>query len=333
MNYKLRKPVHAMSLLLAAMLAVPAMAGAPAPRDRMKVPNVVPALDPNEVAVLPVRDNVYMLTTRAGNIAVHFGVSGVMIVDSGDGTMTPKVLAAIRKLTDRPISYIVNTSPEAEHIGGNAELALAGSPPGLPDSDPQIAHVVAHEGASLRMQKPSPDQKAIDSNGWPIVTYFVDTLELYFSGTPVQLVRVPAARTDGDSLVVFRRPDVVATGDIFSPDRYPVIRPERGGSLKGTIDAVNRLLDITVPEDLQEGGTLVIPGHGRLCDEGEVVEYRDMLTVVRTRIADLIAQGKTLEQVLAARPTLDYDGIYGSTQGPWTTTQFVTAVYRELAKP
>lgn len=332
MNLKLHKPVRTLSLLLAAILAVPAMAAAPAPRDRMKVPNVVPALDPNEVAVLPVRDNIYMLTTSAGNITVHFGDSGVMIVDSGDGTMTPKVLAAIRALTSRPIAYIVNTSAEAEHIGGNADLARAGSPPGVPDADPQIAHVVAHEGASLRMQKPSPDQKAIDSSGWPFVTYFVDSLELYFSGTPVQLVHVPAARTDGDSMVVFRRPDVVSTGDIFSPDRYPVIRPERGGSLKGTIDAVNRLLDITVPEDLQEGGTLVIPGHGRLCDEGEVVEYRDMLTVVRSRITDLIAQGKTLEQVLAAKPTLDYDGMYGSTQGPWTTTQFVTAVYRELAK-
>ena len=331
MNYPLRVSVCALSLVLAVILA-PAMAAAPAPRDRMKVPNVVPPLDPNEVAVLRVRDNIYMLTTSAGNVTVHFGDGGVMIVDSGDGTMTPKVLAAIRALTSRPIAYIVNTSAEAEHIGGNAEFARAGSPPGQPDADAQIAHVVAHEGASLRLQKPSPDQKVIDSAGWPFVTYFVDTLELYFSGTPVQLVHVPAARTDGDSMVVFRRPDVVSTGDIFSPDRYPVIRPERGGSLNGTIAAVNRLLDITVPEDLQEGGTLVIPGHGRLCDEGEVVEYRDMLTVVRSRITDLIAQGKTLEQVLAAKPTLDYDGMYGQAQGPGTTTQFITAAYRELAK-
>jgi cyclase len=328
----MRMPKTVSVTVFAVLCAASALAGAPA-RDRMKVPDVVPPLDPNEVAVLPVRDNIYMLTTNAGNITVHFGDSGVMIVDSGDGSMTPKVLAAIRKLTQRPIAYVVNTSAEAEHIGGNADLAKAGSPPGLPDADPQIAHVVAHENASLRMQKPAPDQKAIDSNGWPFVTYFVDTLEMYFNGTPVQLVHVPAARTDGDSMVVFRRPDVVSTGDIFSPDRYPVIRPERGGSLQGTIDAVNRLLEITVPEDLQEGGTLVIPGHGRLCDEGEVVEYRDMLSVVRSRITDLIAQGKTLEQVLAARPTLDYDGIYGSTQGPWTTTQFVTAVYRELSKP
>jgi cyclase len=328
----MRMPKTVSVAVFAVLCAASALAGAPA-RDRMKVPDVVPPLDPNEVAVLPVRDNIYMLTTNAGNITVHFGDSGVMIVDSGDGSMTPKVLAAIRKLTQRPIAYVVNTSAEAEHIGGNADLAKAGSPPGLPDADPQIAHVVAHENASLRMQKPAPDQKAIDSNGWPFVTYFVDTLEMYFNGTPVQLVHVPAARTDGDSMVVFRRPDVVSTGDIFSPDRYPVIRPERGGSLQGTIDAVNRLLEITVPEDLQEGGTLVIPGHGRLCDEGEVVEYRDMLSVVRSRITDLIAQGKTLEQVLAARPTLDYDGIYGSTQGPWTTTQFVTAVYRELSKP
>jgi glyoxylase-like metal-dependent hydrolase (beta-lactamase superfamily II) len=181
------------------------------------------------------------------------------------------------------------------------------------------------------MLRPTGEQRVIEPEGWPLVTYFVDHFDFFFNGTPVELEHMPAARSDGDSLVVFRRSDVVSAGDIFSTESYPVIRPERGGSLKGTIDALNRLLDITVPELLQEGGTLVIPGHGRLSDEGDVVDYRDMLSVVRERIRYLIKQGKTLEQVEAMHPTLDYDGIYGVAQGPWTTKMFIAAAYKELS--
>jgi glyoxylase-like metal-dependent hydrolase (beta-lactamase superfamily II) len=312
------------------LLFAPVLCFAAAPRDRMKVPDLVPPLDLKEVAVLPVRDNIYMLTTAAGNLTVQVGPDGVLIVDSGDGSMTPQVVAAIRGITQRPIHYIVNTSAEAEQIGGNADLARAGSPPGFPEGDPQIAHIIAHENAANRMLRPTGKQLEIDQAGWPLVTYFVPSFDLFFNGTPVELVHVPAARSDGDSLVVFRRTDVVAAGDIFATDRYPVIDPERGGSLNGTIDALNRLIDITVPELLQEGGTLVVPGHGRLSDEGDVVEYRDMLSIVRERLRALIAQGKSLEEVQGAKPTLDYDGTYGSTTGPWTTAMFIAAAYREL---
>lgn len=318
---------------VASGLVLPMLAIAAVPRDRMQVPNLVPALDPGEVAVLPVRDNVYMLTTAGGNLTVQVGTDGVLVVDSGDGTMTPKIIAAIRNITPRPIHYIVNTSAESEHIAGNAELARAGSPPGFPEADPQIAHIMAHENAANRMLRPVGAQLQLEEAGRPLVTYFVDTFSFFFNGTPVELVHVPAARTNGDSLVVFRRSDVVSAGDVFATDRYPVLRPERGGSLDGTIAALNRLIDITVPELLQEGGTLVIPGHGRLSDEGDVVEYRDMLSIVRERLRALIAQGKTLEEVQALRPTLDYDGTYGTTEGRWTTDMFVAAAYRELSAP
>ena len=132
-------------------------------------------------------------------------------------------------------------------------------------------------------------------------------------------------------MVFFRRSDVLSTGDIFSPRLYPVIDIKNGGSINGEVDALNRILDLTVPADKQEGGTYVIPGHGRLCDEADVVEYRDMVTIIRDRIQDMVKRGMTLDQVKAAKPTMDYDPLYGATSGPWTTDQFVEAAYRSLS--
>ncbi len=125
---------------------------------------------------------------------------------------------------------------------------------------------------------------------------------------------------------------MVASGDLFQTTTYPVIDVARGGSVQGIINGLNRLLDITIPRDKEEGGTYVVPGHGRLSDEADVVEYRDMLTSVRDRIQDLIGQGKSLAEVKAAGPTRDYDGRYGATTGAWTTEQFIEVMYRELAK-
>jgi glyoxylase-like metal-dependent hydrolase (beta-lactamase superfamily II) len=141
---------------------------------------------------------------------------------------------------------------------------------------------------------------------------------------------MPAAHTDGDSIVFFRRSDVISAGDIFTPETYPVIDLARGGSVQGVIDALNRIIELTVPAKYQEGGTYVIPGHGRLCEEADVVEYRDMVTIIRDRIQDLIRKGKTLEQVRAARPTLDYDTQYGGGATGSGAARFVEAVYRSL---
>jgi glyoxylase-like metal-dependent hydrolase (beta-lactamase superfamily II) len=163
----------------------------------------------------------------------------------------------------------------------------------------------------------------------PTDTYVVNQKDMYFNGEAVQIFHQPAAHTDGDSMVFFRRSDVLSTGDIFTPGRYPIIDPERGGNVQGVIDGLNMILDIAVPADKQEGGTMIIPGHGRLCDEADVLEYRDMVTIIRDRIQDMINKGMTIGQVKAARPTEDYDPLYGSTTG-WTTDLFVEAVYKSL---
>jgi glyoxylase-like metal-dependent hydrolase (beta-lactamase superfamily II) len=146
------------------------------------------------------------------------------------------------------------------------------------------------------------------------------------------MFHIPAAHTDGDTIVYFRKSDVVSAGDLFLTDSYPVIDLKRGGSLQGVIDGLNRILDLAIPAHHEEGGTYVIPGRGRICDEFDVVEYRDMLTIFRDRIQAMIKKGLTLEQVKAARPTSDYDPEYGATAGPWTTDMFVEAAYKSLTQ-
>ena len=142
----------------------------------------------------------------------------------------------------------------------------------------------------------------------------------------------PAAHTDGDSIVFFRRSDVVATGEIFSTTGYPVIDLDRGGSIQGIVDALNvRIVEVTVSGPEQEDGTMIIPGHGRLCDQADLVVYQEMVTIIRDRIQDMIKKGMTLDQVKAAKPTRDYDSLYGATTGPWTTEMFVEAAYKSLA--
>ena len=153
-----------------------------------------------------------------------------------------------------------------------------------------------------------------------------------FNDEAVIIEHPHAAHTDGDSTVFFRRSDVVSAGDIFTPEHYPVIEAQRGGTINGEIEALNQVIDIMVPKEGEEGGTYVIPGHGRLCDRAEIVNYRDMVTIVRDRIEDMVKKGMTLEQVKAAKPTLDYDGIYGADTGPWTTKMFIEAVYRDLSQ-
>jgi glyoxylase-like metal-dependent hydrolase (beta-lactamase superfamily II) len=143
-------------------------------------------------------------------------------------------------------------------------------------------------------------------------------------------MHAPAARTDGDTWVWFRDSDVIGTGDFFNLDSYPVIDLKRGGSIQGVLDGLNAVLDVAFAEVRSEGGTMIVPGHGRLGDMSDVAYYRDALTIIRDRIQDLIEKGRTLEQVKAAKPSLDYDVRYGSPTGPWTTAMFIEAVYRSL---
>ena len=300
---------------------------------RVVIPQTGPATD--DIRVLPVQENVYLLAGAGGNIAVQIGPDGVLLVDTGAGNLTDKVIAAIRKLSDKPIRFILNTHAHSDHMGGNERLAAAGSLGGggrIDDTPRPGALVIAHEAVLKAVSAPTGKQPAMPFGAWPTEGYPGDSKEVFFNGEAIQLFHQPAAHTDGDSLVFFRRSDVIVTGDIFVTTSYPVIDAARGGTINGVIAGLNRIIDITIPKDWQEGGTMVIPGHGRIADEADVVEYRDMVTIIRDRIQSLIRKGMTLAQVKAARPTLEYDPRYGSESGPWTTAMFVEAVYRGLSQ-
>ncbi len=278
--------------------------------------------------VIAVRGGVHMIAGPNGNTTVQVGGDGVLIVDPQPGALTAGLLAEIRKLSNKPVRYVVNTSGDPEHVGGNQAAAASGQL--LQGGNTRAATVYstggapiwAHEGVLKRLSTESPEGAA----GWPTDTFFVDQKDLFVNGEPVQLMAAPAAHAEGDVLVVFRRSDVVSAGDVYTPDRYPVIDVKRGGSINGLVNALNQLLRITVPEFNQQGGTLVVPGHGRLSDEADVADYRDMVTIVRDRVREMVKKGMTLEQVKAAKPTVDYDVIYGADKG----AVFVEQSYNSL---
>jgi glyoxylase-like metal-dependent hydrolase (beta-lactamase superfamily II) len=285
------------------------------------------------VHLLKVQGNVYMLVGAGGNIAAQVGKDGIFLVNSGNGKMNDKVLAALKTLSDKPIHYIINTSSDPELTGGNEVLARTGAPVmgGNLGQSNHGAAIVASENVLNRMSAPS-GQKAPSPDSLPGVVFFEGDKEIFFNGEPVITMLAPAAHTDGDTIVFFRRSDVISTGEIFNTVSYPIIDLEAGGSINGVIDGLNHVLDIAVPEHEQEGGTYIIPGHGRLCDEHDVLEYRDMVTIVRDRVQTAIKRGMTLEQVKAAGYTKEYDPRWGAKTGPGTTDMFIEAVYKSLKK-
>ena len=283
-----------------------------------------------------VQGKVHMIVGDGANIVVQAGDEGVLVIDTGLEARGDELLAAVRRISDKPIRLVINTHVHADHTGANGLLArvgesLGGNAPGNSGLPLATARVLAHEKVMTRMSAPSGQTPPRPFAAWPTETFFAEDKEIFFNDEAIQLIHQPG-HTDGDVLVFFRRSDVAASGDLFQTTTYPVIDVARGGSVQGIINGLNRLLDITIPKDKAEGGTYVVPGHGRLSDEADVVEYRDMLTIVRDRVQDLIAKEKSLAEVKAARPTRDYDGRYGATTGPWTTEQFIEAIYRELAR-
>ena len=297
------------------------------------MPRIAPPETPvGDIHVLPVQGNVYMLAGAGGNITVQVGEDGILLVNAGTGAVTDKVIAELRRLSNKPIRFILNTDVHLDNTGGNERLAAAGSlnAGGRADDRPRPgALVFAHEAVLNEMSEQKPPRPI---GAWPTEGYSGDSREVFFNNEAIQLVHVPAAHTNGDSMMFFRRSDVIAAGDIFSTTSYPMIDTARGGTINGIIAGLNRIIEIAIPKDWQEGGTMVIPGHGRICDEADVVEYRDIITIIRDRIQDMIRKGMTLEQVKTARPTFEYDARYGMESGPWTTTMFVEAVYRTLSQ-
>jgi cyclase len=288
------------------------------------------------IHVQRVRGNVYMLSGAAANITIQAGNDGVLLVDAGRAEMTDQILLEVKKLSDKSIRYIVDTSIGPEHTGGNQRIAkegetiAGGDVANLVSDAKEGATVFAHQNVLNRMVAPGVNEPPAPFGAQPTYTYRGRKKEIFLNDEPVQLLHAPAAHTDGDTLVFFRRSDVIATGDIFSTTGYPVIDLARGGSIQGEIDALNQIIDLTIPAGKEEGGTMVAPGSGRLCDEADIAYYRDMVTIIRDRIQDMKQRGLTLEQVQAARPTSDYDPRWGAESGPWTTGMFVEAVYKSL---
>jgi glyoxylase-like metal-dependent hydrolase (beta-lactamase superfamily II) len=254
-----------------------------------------------------------------------------------------RLIAAIRTLAgSRPIRYIVNTHAHPEFTGGNLKVAAAGAQLVAGNFAGQVgqravdgvvpqAFVVAHENVLKAMSAPTGSEPPTPFGAWPTDTFFQDERTMYFNGEGIQLSHVRSASSDGDILVFFRSSDVIAAGDIYSTLGYPRIDVARGGTVNGVIEGLNRVIDIAISEQFTEGGTRIVPGRGRISDEFDVVEYRDMVTIVRDRVEAMIKKGRSLDQVKAARPTLDWEPRYGSTTGPWTTAMFVEAVYRSLS--
>ena len=312
----------------AALLALPTAAAQQAPGTNLEV--------------LEVRPNFYMIAGAGANIGFQVGVDGVVVVDSGSASSADLVVAAIKNVTAQPIRYVINTSADPDHVGGNAIVAKAGQTLFTQGGGPGLAADFFGGGASIlsveqvlsRISGPSGQPSPFPAGAWPTETFNQPRKYMFLNGEGIEIFHQPAAHTDGDAIVFFRRSDVVVAGDVLDTRRFPVIDIAKGGTIQGEIAALQKLVETAIPSVpivSREEGTLIIPGHGRICDQLDVVEYRDMVAIIRDRIRDLMKQGLTLEQVKAAAPARGYTRRYGSDTGSWTTNDFVEAVYRSLS--
>jgi glyoxylase-like metal-dependent hydrolase (beta-lactamase superfamily II) len=293
--------------------------------------------------VLQVRPNFYMIAGAGGNVGFQVGVDGVVVVDSGSASSADAVVAAIKKVTAQPIRYVINTSADPDHVGGNAKVAKAGQTLFTGNGGAGLATNFLGGGASIlsveqvltRMSGPSGKPSPYPVEAWPTESFNQPRKYMYLNGEGIEIFHQPAAHTDGDAIVFFRRSDVIVAGDVFDTRAFPVIDVAKGGSIQGEIAALQKLVDTAIPSVpivSREEGTLIIPGHGRICDQLDVVDYRDMVTIIRDRIRDLIKQGLTLEQIKAASPARGYTRRYGTDTGSWTTNDFVQAIYQTIGR-
>ena len=294
-----------------------------------------------DLELLQIRPNFYMIAGLGGNIGFQVGSDGVVVVDTGPASSADAVVAAIKKVTAQPIRYVINTSADPDHVGGNAIVAKAGQTLFTGNGGAGIsadflggaASILAVEQVLTRMSAADGPPPRFPLAAWPTETFNQPRKYMYLNGEGIEIFHQPAAHTDGDAIVFFRRSDVVVAGDVLDTTRFPVIDVARGGGIHGEIAALQKLVDTAIPSVpivSREAGTLIIPGHGRVCDQLDVVEYRDMVTIIRDRIRDLMKQGLTLEQIKMASPARGYVRRYGSESGSWTTNDFVEAMYRSM---
>jgi cyclase len=296
--------------------------------------------DNDGVDVVKVRPNFYMIAGAGANIGVQIGSDGVVLVNAGNGRMTDQVTAALKKLTPLPIRYVIDTNADADFVGGNSQLAKTGqtiftNTLGGGSAD-RGAAILAHDSVLNRMSVTVGKSTLFPTEDWPTEAFYPKRQSLRMNDEGIEVLYQPAAHSDADSFVFFRGSDVVVAGDVIDTTHFPVIDVEHGGTIQGEIDALNKLIELTVaptPFIYRGVGTYVIPGHGRVCEQMEIVDYRDMVVVVRDVIADLIKQGKTLGQIKEASPAKPYETQFGSTTGPWTTDMFIEAIYKSLTAP
>jgi glyoxylase-like metal-dependent hydrolase (beta-lactamase superfamily II) len=297
--------------------------------------------DTGGIDVVQVRPNFYMLGGAGGNIAVQIGSDGVVLVNAGTEAASEKVLAALRKLTPLPIRYVIDTNAEADFVGGNGKLAKAGKTiftnvlgnPALTEAmtNGGAAAILAHDSILQRMSAPTGKAAPFPDDALPTEAFYPKRQTLRMNDEGIEVLYQPAAHSDADSIVFFRGSDVVVAGDILDKTRFPVIDVSNGGSIQGEIDALNKLIELAIaptPFIYKGVGTYVIPGHGRLCEQMEVVDYRDMVVLVRDVVADMIKQGMTLDQIKAASPAKPYETQYGVQPG--VTNAFIESIYKSL---
>jgi glyoxylase-like metal-dependent hydrolase (beta-lactamase superfamily II) len=351
---RLPAALAALALVAAATLAAPAAAQRNNQRENR-----------TELSWWPVRENIWMLVGAGANITASVGPDGVFLVNAGTAAAAPRVVAAIKDLQaqlsafgfldvtepqhggaetrsrfpvnshppPKPVRYIVNTNSLAHSIGGNEVIAASGvtytggNVAGTIADSSEGAAVLAHENVLNRMVSTDMPFAALPTETYFTADYKIST---FFNDEGVQIFHVPNAATDGDSFVFFRGSDVIAAGDLFNMDSFPIIDVDAGGGINGVLQGLNQILRLAIPEFRTEGGTMIVPGHGRLGDSADVGYYRDMLTIIRDQVRALIDEGATLEQVIEKRPTFGYEARFGSETGPWTTKMFIEAVYRSL---
>ena len=336
MNWNVRYRASAAAAVVAA-LTLSVATGAQQPPQQLRTAKQMPfPQKPDwaklEVDTLPVQGQVHLIAGAGGNIAVQAGAQGVLLVDTGYEQMSAKTLAAIRKISNRTLRTVINTTLMDSHTGANAVLVREGrinqAGPGL-GGRPNEADLIGHSQLLALMTKIGRQKIAVER--WPPSVYSGKSKDLYLNDEPVVILHVPNGVTAGDSIVWFRKSDVVAAGEIFNQASFPYIDLANGGSINGILGGLNHLLEIMVPKHNQEGGTMVIPGYGRIGDEHDVLEYRDMLTIIRDRVQASIKKGMTLAQIKAMKPSATYEYELRFNRDPaWTADMFVDAVYKSL---